>query len=84
MHQQLAINPCVCGISNEICPVHPPLGLAPSNLHTPMRAVMREDFDESMELVDSREIEALRRNWKQTHSTPPKDTAKSAEKGGQP
>jgi len=60
MQQQLAINPCVCGISNAICPVHPPLGIAPSNLIVPrvpglgkdLVLYVAADFDSPMKLMD--------------------------------
>jgi len=33
--QQLPVDPCCCGTSNAVCPVHPPMYLAPSNLQVP-------------------------------------------------
>lgn len=39
---------CTCGKSNLLCPLHPP------------EMGMREDFNDSMELVDSAEISKLR------------------------
>jgi hypothetical protein len=45
---------CNCGQTNMICPVHPPLG-APTN-----SLKMSDDFDDSMELISSKELTELR------------------------
>lgn len=50
---------CTCGKANTICPMHPPMGIVPSNLQVP-NSVMRPDFDDSMEFIDSTELAKLR------------------------
>lgn len=68
MNQTLAINPCSCSNSNAVCPVHPPMGVAPSTLVVPLipglgkefGAETSSDFNDSMELIDSKELARLR------------------------
>lgn len=69
--QQLPIDPCTCGKSNAVCPVHPS-GSVP-NAITEICGVIRlnggrevsqsgmsADFDDCMELIDSKELKCLR------------------------
>jgi hypothetical protein len=51
---------CTCGKSNAMCPIHQPNGI---NIAGP--AIMHKDFDEPMELVDSKELATLREQAKE-------------------